>query len=86
MKSIWLRNSQKELSTSHSDMKKVKSGSGIFRYANNSDKVLLLLGVLGSIGDGLMTPLTMIVLSDTINEFGSGNSIISNKVIDEVST
>ncbi|CAM8951472.1 unnamed protein product [Rhodiola kirilowii] len=30
-----------------------------------------------------MSPLTMIVLGDTINDFGSGNYLISNKVIDE---
>uniref|UniRef100_A0A7N0VGP3 Uncharacterized protein n=2 Tax=Kalanchoe fedtschenkoi TaxID=63787 RepID=A0A7N0VGP3_KALFE len=64
-------------------MKKNKGGKGIFRYADHVDKLFLLFGVIGSIGEGLMSPLTMIVLSDTINDFGSGNSSISNQVIDE---
>ncbi|CAL8994105.1 unnamed protein product, partial [Prunus brigantina] len=45
---------------------------GIFRYADGVDKLLLVLGTLGSIGDGLMTPLMMLVLSRVINEYGGG--------------
>ncbi|ONI30270.1 hypothetical protein PRUPE_1G241100 [Prunus persica] len=45
---------------------------GIFRYADGVDKLLLVLGTLGSTGDGLMTPLMMLVLSRVINEYGGG--------------
>lgn len=44
--------------------------NGIFRYADRSDKLLMFLGTLGSIGDGLQVPLMMYVLSDVINQYG----------------
>lgn len=44
--------------------------NGIFRYADRSDKLLMLLGTLGSMGDGLQIPLMMYVLSDVINAYG----------------
>ncbi|VVA13283.1 PREDICTED: ABC transporter [Prunus dulcis] len=56
---------------------------GIFRYADGVDKLLLVLGTLGSIGDGLMTPLMMLVLSPVINEYGGGT--FSNDIVDKYS-
>ncbi|KAI5352186.1 hypothetical protein L3X38_005077 [Prunus dulcis] len=56
---------------------------GIFRYADGVDKLLLVLGTLGSIGDGLMTPLMMLVLSRVINEYGGGT--FSNDIVDKYS-
>lgn len=47
---------------------------GLFRYADGVDKLLVLLGVAGSVGDGLMTPLTMLVLSDVINKYGGASA------------
>ncbi|KAA8533235.1 hypothetical protein F0562_033232 [Nyssa sinensis] len=44
---------------------------GIFLYADSTDKLLILFGTLGSIGDGMSTPLTMIILSGVINVYGS---------------
>ncbi|CAL8092409.1 unnamed protein product [Prunus armeniaca] len=55
----------------------------IFRYADGVDKLLLVLGTLGSIGDGLMTPLMMLVLSRVINEYGGGTFF--NDVVDKYS-
>lgn len=43
---------------------------GLFRYSDGIDKLLMLFGTLGSIGDGLMSPLTMLILSQAINEYG----------------
>lgn len=60
-----------------------KSGS-FFRYADRIDKLLMLFGTLGSIGDGMMTPVTMLLLSDLINEYGSPNSAPSNDKVDKV--
>lgn len=54
----------------------------IFRYADGVDKLLLVLGNMGSIGDGLMTPLMMLVLSRVINEYGGGT--FSNDILNKV--
>nr|QVT92354.1 ABC transporter [Salvia miltiorrhiza] len=51
-------------------MAKMRKSNGIFRYAERSDKLLMFLGTLGSIGDGLQVPLMMYVLSDVINQYG----------------
>ncbi|CAN6548837.1 unnamed protein product [Malus baccata var. baccata] len=56
---------------------------GIFRYADGVDKLLMVFGTLGSIGDGLMTPLTMFVLSRVINEYGGATLSFSNEVVDK---
>lgn len=61
---------------------------GIFRYADNFDKVLMFLGTLGSIGDGLQIPLMMFILSDIINQYGLVSKArgvgISTTSVDEV--
>ncbi|XWS11171.1 hypothetical protein CRYUN_Cryun38cG0060800 [Craigia yunnanensis] len=56
---------------------------GMFQYADGVDKLLMFLGTLGSIGDGLQYPLTMFVLSKVINEYGNPNSILSNDTVDK---
>ncbi|KAL3726369.1 hypothetical protein ACJRO7_031286 [Eucalyptus globulus] len=58
---------------------------GLFRYANGVDKLLVLLGMAGSVGDGLMTPLTMLVLSDVINKYGGAglNGAFEKATVDE---
>ncbi|KAK4713354.1 hypothetical protein R3W88_019261 [Solanum pinnatisectum] len=43
----------------------------------------MLLGSLGSIGDGLMTPLNMIILSSLIDDFGTADDSFSNKIVDK---
>ena len=60
------------------------SKGGLFRFANGVDKLLMFFGTLGSIGDGLMTPLTMIVLSGVINEYGGAQLSFSNDIVDKV--
>ncbi|KAF6176961.1 hypothetical protein GIB67_027761 [Kingdonia uniflora] len=60
----------------------------LFRFVDGVDKLLMLLGTIGSIGDGLMNPLTMFVLSGVINEYGNvGATVVgtsfSNKIVDE---
>lgn len=63
---------------------KMGKKGGIFRYADGVDKLLMVFGTLGSIGDGLMTPLTMFVLSRVINEYGGATLSFSNEVVDKV--
>ncbi|KZV40022.1 ABC transporter B family member 15-like [Dorcoceras hygrometricum] len=56
---------------------------GLFRYADGVDKFLMLIGTLGSLGDGLMSPLNMLVLSGIIDEYGTANLSLSNEVVDK---
>ncbi|KAI7996515.1 putative multidrug resistance protein [Camellia lanceoleosa] len=53
------------------------SKGGVFRFVDGVDKLLLLFGTLGCIGDGMMTPLTMFVLSGVVNEYGSSSAQLS---------
>ncbi|XP_020970126.1 ABC transporter B family member 21-like [Arachis ipaensis] len=50
---------------------------GLFRYADGVDKLLLLFGTMGCIGDGLQTPITMFVFGSLIDDYarGSGDSV-----------
>uniref|UniRef100_A0A0A0KS41 ABC transmembrane type-1 domain-containing protein n=1 Tax=Cucumis sativus TaxID=3659 RepID=A0A0A0KS41_CUCSA len=62
-----------------------KKKTGVFRYADWLDQLLMFLGCLGSIGDGLTTPLTMLVLSGMINHYSvSDSNSFSNHVVDKV--
>ncbi|KAH0652571.1 hypothetical protein KY289_030249 [Solanum tuberosum] len=56
---------------------------GLFQYADGIDKLLMLLGLVGSIGDGLMTPLNMIILGSLIDDFGTADDSFSNKIVDD---
>ncbi|XP_076895959.1 putative multidrug resistance protein [Bidens hawaiensis] len=60
-----------------------KKGRGMFYYADGIDKVLMLFGTLGCLGDALMSPLTMIILSGILNEYGSGGVSISDDVVNK---
>ncbi|KAL7171620.1 hypothetical protein ACSBR2_036309 [Camellia fascicularis] len=53
------------------------SKGGMFRFADGVDKLLMLFGTLGCIGDGMMIPFTMLALSGVINEYGSSSALIS---------
>ncbi|XP_039124821.1 putative multidrug resistance protein isoform X2 [Dioscorea cayenensis subsp. rotundata] len=57
--------------------------SQLFRFAEGIDKLLLTFGVMGSIGDGLMQPITMILLSRLINTFGSKNTIFTTETVNK---
>lgn len=58
---------------------------GIFRYADGVDKLLLLFGTLGCIGDGLQTPMTMLVLGSLIDDYAGGSQhSVTNDTIDKV--
>lgn len=60
------------------------------RYADAHDLSLMMLGVLGSFGDGMMQPLLMLVLGDIINSYGaagsagSTGSAFSSSAVDKV--
>ncbi|KAG8383258.1 hypothetical protein BUALT_Bualt05G0165700 [Buddleja alternifolia] len=58
-------------------------GGLIFRFADSFDKLLMFLGTVGSIGEGLAGPLTMFVLSGAIDAFGTANKSIAKEVVNK---
>jgi hypothetical protein len=58
------------------------------RYADTHDMCLMVLGVLGSFGDGMMQPLTMLVLGDIVNSYGAAGTAdsgsFSSHAVDKV--
>ncbi|XP_071688623.1 putative multidrug resistance protein [Rutidosis leptorrhynchoides] len=56
---------------------------GMFHFADGVDKLLMLFGTIGCIGDGLMSPLTMIILSGIINDYGGGDPSFSYHVVNK---
>lgn len=59
----------------------------LVRYADSYDRCLMALGVLGSFGDGMMQPLSMLVLGDIVNSYGgagSARSTFSSGAVDKV--
>ncbi|XP_074326257.1 putative multidrug resistance protein [Apium graveolens] len=49
-------------------------GSGMLRYTDGIDKMLLFFGTIGCIGEGMMIPATMFILSDEITSYGQSDS------------
>ncbi|PIA51513.1 hypothetical protein AQUCO_01100395v1, partial [Aquilegia coerulea] len=58
----------------------------LFRFADGVDKMFMFLGSIGSIGDGLMNPLTLIVLSSVINDYGSPDTNFSMREVNKLET
>ncbi|XP_077228537.1 putative multidrug resistance protein [Tasmannia lanceolata] len=55
----------------------------LFRYSDGIDKWLVFGGIMGCIGDGLMNPINMWILSGTINVYGTADNSLSYRVVDE---
>ncbi|KAK4423898.1 ABC transporter B family member 15 [Sesamum alatum] len=55
----------------------------LFRFADAIDKLLMFLGAMGSVGEGLAAPMTMYVLSGAIDAFGTADQSIANEVLDK---
>ncbi|KAL2547075.1 ABC transporter B family member 15 [Forsythia ovata] len=55
----------------------------LFRYADSVDKLLMLLGILGCLGDSLATSLTMYVLSGALDSFGTADQSIATEVVNK---
>ncbi|XP_047064122.1 ABC transporter B family member 15-like [Lolium rigidum] len=55
----------------------------IVRYADAHDMCLMVLGVLGSFVDGMMQPLTMLVLGDIVNSYGGAGTDFSTSTVDK---
>lgn len=55
----------------------------LFSFADNFDIVLMILGTVGAIGNGLCMPLMTVVLGEMIDSFGSNQN--RKDVVDVVS-
>lgn len=60
------------------------SKGGLFGCADSFDRLLMLIGAVGSIGEGLAPPITMYVLSGAIDAFGSADQSIARDVVNKV--
>lgn len=58
--------------------KKKKSITIIFRYADWYDKLLIVLGTLGAIGDGMSTNVLLVFVSRLFNSLGYGKGVQRN--------
>ncbi|CAJ1946870.1 unnamed protein product [Sphenostylis stenocarpa] len=67
-------------------MKKKKSGSirSIFMHADGLDRFLMILGLLGAIGDGIGTPLVLFITSKIMNNIGDFSSSTDNNFIHSI--
>jgi len=54
----------------------------LFSFADPSDRLLMLTGTVGAIGNGLSIPLMILIFGTMINAFGDSTN---SKVVDEVS-
>ncbi|XP_038890487.1 LOW QUALITY PROTEIN: ABC transporter B family member 15-like [Benincasa hispida] len=59
----------------NNNKKKSRGMASIFMHADAVDKFLMTLGFIGAIGDGLTTPLVLIVSSRLMNNIGQTSSI-----------
>ncbi|OAY77497.1 putative multidrug resistance protein [Ananas comosus] len=55
----------------------VKSFFTVFMHADAVDNVLMLLGFVGAVGDGLSTPVMLLITSKIFNDLGSGPGALS---------
>ncbi|TVU39389.1 hypothetical protein EJB05_12803, partial [Eragrostis curvula] len=56
----------------------MRSIASVFMHADAADMVLMVLGLLGAIGDGLSTPVTMFISGRVFNDVGSGPNVLDH--------
>lgn len=57
----------------------------LFRYADGKDVLFMILGVIGSIVEGMAQPLIMLVLGSTIDAYGDAGTSLSSSSPNDVS-
>ncbi|KAJ8639609.1 hypothetical protein MRB53_016303 [Persea americana] len=69
----------------HKEMKGQETASlfKIFRFADGIDKLLVVLGTMGAMGDGMMTPLNFVMMSGIFNSYGKADASLSNDEVDK---
>jgi len=68
------------------NVKKKKNGSftSIFMHADVLDCFFMVFGLIGAIGDGLMTPLLLLFLSRLMNSIGSISGPSKNNFVHSI--
>nr|CAB3449152.1 unnamed protein product [Digitaria exilis] len=56
----------------------LRSFSSVFVHADVVDVVLMVLGLVGAIGDGISTPVMLVFVSRILNDVGDGPDLIQN--------
>nr|XP_043631309.1 ABC transporter B family member 15-like [Erigeron canadensis] len=66
--------------------RKAKNGSlrSIFMHADGADMVLMTLGLLGAIADGISTPTMLLITSKIMNSIGDSSSLSMDTFIDQI--
>lgn len=64
--------------------KKNISFSSIFMHADRFDMLLMGLGLVGAISDGVSLPLTYLIASKIMNSFGNSDDFLSENFINSV--
>ncbi|XP_042510345.1 ABC transporter B family member 15-like [Macadamia integrifolia] len=56
----------------------------IFMHADRIDVLLMVLGFLGAVGDGIMTPVMLLITSKILNNFGSSSTTNSHVFVHNI--
>ena len=48
----------------------------VFKHADGVDVALMVLGLLGAMGDGMSTPVMLLITSRIFNDLGSGPDVL----------
>ncbi|KAI5070429.1 hypothetical protein GOP47_0014772 [Adiantum capillus-veneris] len=56
------------------EMKRAYSVWRLLRYCDTVDVLLMLVGLLGAVGDGVCAPTLLIIISGIVDEFGKGST------------
>lgn len=81
-KGIYLE-SEKHASSSSSEVKHTIPIYKLFSFADRLDIILMIIGTIGAIGNGVSLPLMTVLFGNVINSFGNNSG--TDEVIDAVS-
>nr|XP_043631308.1 ABC transporter B family member 15-like [Erigeron canadensis] len=75
-----------KLNRTDTNSRKVKNGSlrSIFMHADGADMVLMTLGFLGAVGDGISMPTMLLITSKIMNNIGDSSSLSMDIFIDKM--
>jgi ATP-binding cassette subfamily B (MDR/TAP) protein 1 len=54
----------------------LRSFASVFMHADAADVALMVLGLVGAVGDGLSTPVMLLITSRIFNDLGSGPDLL----------
>jgi len=54
----------------------LRSFASVFMHADATDVALMVLGLVGAMGDGMSTPVMLLITSRIFNDLGSGPDVL----------